>query len=61
MVDTSCSCNMSNLTTGMILKSEGRIVEHGKSAGLTTSTTIQKKRGKVMEEPEKLLSGWRPG
>jgi len=32
MVDTSCSCNMSNSTTGMILKNKDKIVDHVKSA-----------------------------
>ena len=44
----------------MILKNKGQIVEQANSAVLTMSTTILKQRGRVMEEMEKLLSGWRP-
>ena len=32
MVDTSCSCNISNSTTGMILKNWDKTVDHVKSA-----------------------------
>ena len=56
MVDVIHSYNMHRSTTGMILKNKDKIVEHVKSVLLMMLTIISKKRGKVMEEMEKLLS-----
>ena len=58
MVDVACYYNMNGSTICMILKNKDKIMEHVKSAVLIMATTISKKRGKVMEETEKLLSVW---
>ena len=58
MVDIACSYNMNCSTIGTILKNKDKIMEHVKSAVWMMSTIISKKRGKVMEEMEKLLSVW---
>ena len=42
----------------MILKNKEKIIEYVMPAMLMTSTVISKKRGKMMEEMEKLLSVW---
>ena len=56
MVDIAHSYNMNHSTIGMILKNKVKIIEHVKSAVPMMSTIILKKRGKAMEEMEKLLS-----
>ena len=50
------SYNVNRSTTGIILKK--KIMEHVKSAVPMASTIILKKRGKLMEEMEKLLCVW---
>ena len=57
MVDITHS-NMNHSIIGTILKNKEKIMEHVKSALPMTSTIIPKKRGKVMEEMEQLLSVW---
>ncbi|XP_021573038.1 tigger transposable element-derived protein 1 [Carlito syrichta] len=57
MVDVARSYNMNRSTICTILKNKDKIMEHMKSA-VPMSTIISKKRGKVMEEMEKLLSVW---
>ncbi|XP_068393656.1 putative CENPB DNA-binding domain-containing protein 1 [Eschrichtius robustus] len=59
MVDVTHSYNVNRSTIGTILKNKHKIMEHLKSAVPMMSTIILKKRGKVMEEMEKLLSVWR--
>ena len=56
MIDVARSCNMNHSTIGTILKNKDKIMEHVKSAVLMMSTIILRKRRKVMEEMEKLLS-----
>ena len=58
MVDVACSYNMNHSSIGPILKNMEKIMEHVKSAVLVMLTIISKKRGKAMEEIEKLLSVW---
>ena len=58
MVDITRSYNMNCSTIGTVLKNKDKIVEHVKSAVPMMSTIISKKRGKVREEMEKLLSVW---
>ncbi|XP_057575413.1 tigger transposable element-derived protein 1-like isoform X2 [Hippopotamus amphibius kiboko] len=58
MVDVAQSYNLNRSTIGSIVKNKDKIMEHVKSAMPMTSTIITKKRGKVMEEMEKLLSVW---
>ncbi|XP_057390086.1 tigger transposable element-derived protein 1-like isoform X2 [Balaenoptera acutorostrata] len=58
MVDVAHSYNLNRSTIGSIVKNKDKIMEHVKSAMPMTSTIITKKRGKVMEEMEKLLSVW---
>ena len=58
MADITRSYNMNHSTTGTILKNKDKIMEHVKAAVMMMSTMISKKRGKVMEEMEKLLSVW---
>ena len=58
MVDVTRSYNMNCSTIGTILKNKDKVLEHVKSAVPMMSTVILKKRGKVMEELEKLLSVW---
>ena len=56
MVDITRSYNMNRSTISMILKNKDNIMAHVKSAVPLMSTIISKKRGKVMEDMEKLLS-----
>ncbi|XP_069899826.1 putative CENPB DNA-binding domain-containing protein 1 [Globicephala melas] len=58
MVVIACSCNMNRSTIARILKNKDKIMEHVKSAVPMMSTKILKKRRKVMEKVEKLLSLW---
>ena len=55
MVDVTRSYNMNRSTISTILKNKDKIMEHVKSAVPKMSTIVSKKRGKVMEEMEKLL------
>lgn len=50
--------NMSNSTICTIYKKKERIKEHVKSAVIIQSTTITKRRGKLIEEMEKLVGMW---
>ncbi|TEA40019.1 hypothetical protein DBR06_SOUSAS2910063, partial [Sousa chinensis] len=59
MVDVACPYNLKRSTISAILKN--KIMEHVKSAVLMMLTVISEKRGKVMEEMEKLLSVWMQG
>ncbi|XP_068410092.1 putative CENPB DNA-binding domain-containing protein 1 [Eschrichtius robustus] len=56
MVEVAHSYNMNHSTIGMILKNKVKIIEHVKSAVPMMSTIILTKRGKAMEEMQKLLS-----
>ena len=56
MVDVAHSYNVYCSTTGVILKNKDKIMECVKFAVPIMLTIISKKRGKVMEEMEKLLS-----
>ena len=56
MVDVTRSCHMNRSAIGTILKNKDKIMERVKSAVPVMSTIIPKKRGKVMEEIEKLLN-----
>ena len=58
MVNVARTFNMNRSTVGTIYKSKDRIMEHVKSAMPMQSTIISKKRGKLIEETEKLLSHW---
>ncbi|TKC40119.1 hypothetical protein EI555_012282 [Monodon monoceros] len=61
MVDVTRSYNMNCSTIGTILKNKDKILEHVKSPVPMMSKIVSKKRGKVMEEMEKLLSVWMQG
>ncbi|XP_068238407.1 tigger transposable element-derived protein 1-like [Palaemon carinicauda] len=54
----NCAYKLNRSTVGTIYKSKDRIMEHVKSAVPMASTIISKKRGKCMEEMEKLLVMW---
>ncbi|XP_069901967.1 putative CENPB DNA-binding domain-containing protein 1 [Globicephala melas] len=58
MVGVAHSYNMNSSIIDTILKNKDKIMEHVKSAVPMMSTIILKKRGKVMEEMEKLLNVW---
>ncbi|TEA38794.1 hypothetical protein DBR06_SOUSAS610161, partial [Sousa chinensis] len=58
MVDVTRSYSMNRSTISTILKNKDKIMEHVKSAVPKMSTIVSKKRGKVMEEMEKLLRVW---
>ncbi|XP_066457664.1 tigger transposable element-derived protein 1-like [Eleutherodactylus coqui] len=58
MSDVARLYQMNHSTIGTILKSKDRIMEHVRSSVPTHSTIISKKRGKVIEELENLLSIW---
>ncbi|ROT86069.1 putative tigger transposable element-derived protein 1-like isoform X9 [Penaeus vannamei] len=58
MADVARSYQMNRSTIGTILKNKDKIMEHVKSSVPMQSTIISKKRGKVIEELEKLLSIW---
>ncbi|KAM9486515.1 tigger transposable element-derived protein 1-like [Clarias gariepinus] len=58
MADVARAFNMNRSTICSIVKDKNRIMEHVKSAVPSTSTIITKKRGKAIEEMEKLLSVW---
>eukprot|EP00069_Balaena_mysticetus_P010247 bmy_06744T0 len=55
MADVARSHNKNRSTTSTILKNKNKIMEHVKSAVPMMLTVISKKRGKVMEEMQKLL------
>ena len=57
-VNVTHSYNMNHSTISTILKNKDKIMEYVKSAVPMMSMIIAKKRGKVMEEIEKLLSVW---
>ncbi|KAG9474251.1 hypothetical protein GDO78_004520 [Eleutherodactylus coqui] len=56
--DVARSYQMNRSTIGTILKSKDRIMEHVRRSVPMHSTVISKKRGKVIEELENLLSIW---
>ncbi|TEA10312.1 hypothetical protein DBR06_SOUSAS3710099, partial [Sousa chinensis] len=56
IINVTHSYNMNRSTISTILKNKDKILEHVKSAVPMMSMIISKKRGKVMEEIEKLLS-----
>ncbi|XP_069990635.1 putative CENPB DNA-binding domain-containing protein 1 [Penaeus vannamei] len=56
--DVAHSYQMNRSTIRTILKNKDKIMEHVKSSVTIKSTIISKKRGKVIEELEKLLSIW---
>ena len=58
IVNVARTFNMNCSNVGTIYKSKNRIMEHVKSAVPIQSTIISKKRGKLVEEKEKLLSHW---
>ena len=58
MVNVARTFMMNRSTVGTIYKSKDRIMEHVKSAVPMQSTIISKKRGKLIEETEELLSLW---
>ena len=58
MVNVARTFMMNRSTVGTIYKSKDRVMEHVKSAVPMQSTIISKKRGKLIEETEKLLSLW---
>lgn len=58
MSDVARKFNMNRSTVGTILKNKEKIVEHVKFPVPMQSTIITKRRGKVIEEMEKLLSVW---
>ncbi|XP_066445361.1 tigger transposable element-derived protein 1-like [Eleutherodactylus coqui] len=58
MSDVARSYQMNRSTISTILKSKDRIMEHVRSSVPMHSTIISKKRGKVIEELENLLSIW---
>ncbi|XP_043291812.1 tigger transposable element-derived protein 1-like isoform X1 [Cervus canadensis] len=58
MTDVARSFNLNRSTIGTIVKNKDKILEHVKSAVSMMSTIISKRRGKAMEEMEKLLSMW---
>ena len=58
MTDVARSFNLNRSTIGTIIKNKDKILEHVKSAVSMMSTIISKRRGKAMEEMEKLLSMW---
>ena len=58
MVKVACTFNMNLSTVGTIYKSKDRIMKYMRSAVPLQSTIISKKRGKLIEETEKLLGHW---
>uniref|UniRef100_A0AAQ5X1R0 HTH CENPB-type domain-containing protein n=1 Tax=Amphiprion ocellaris TaxID=80972 RepID=A0AAQ5X1R0_AMPOC len=58
MVSVARAYNMNRSTIGTIYKQKDRIMEHVKGAVPMQSTIISKKRGKILEEMEKLLTIW---
>ena len=58
MVSVVRAYNMNRSTVGTIYKQKDRIMEHVKGAVPMQSTIISKRRGKVLEEMEKLLAIW---
>ena len=58
MVNVARAYNMNRSTIGTIYKQKDHIMEHVKSAMVMQSTIISSKRGKLLEEMEKLLSIW---
>ncbi|XP_068234250.1 putative CENPB DNA-binding domain-containing protein 1 [Palaemon carinicauda] len=58
MVSVARAYNLNRSTVGTIYKQKDRIMEHVKGAVPMQSTIISKKRGKIIEEMEKLLTIW---
>ncbi|XP_066958825.1 tigger transposable element-derived protein 1-like [Macrobrachium rosenbergii] len=58
MVEVARHYNMYRSTIGTIFKNKDRIMEHMKSEVPVQSTIISKRRGKLVEEMEKLLGTW---
>ncbi|XP_068229516.1 tigger transposable element-derived protein 1-like [Palaemon carinicauda] len=58
MVSVARAYNLNRLTVGTIYKQKDRIMEHVKGAVPMQSTIISKKRGKIIEEMEKILTIW---
>ena len=58
MVNVARAYGLNHSTVGTIYKSKDKIMEHVKSAVPMQSMIISKKRGKIVEEMEKLLSVW---
>ena len=58
MVSVARAYNMNRSTIGTIYKQKDCIMEHVKGAVPMQSTIISKRRGKVLEEMEKLLAIW---
>ena len=58
MVNVARSYNMNRSTIGTIYKQKDCIMEHVKNAVMMQSTIITKKRGRTIEEMEKLLMIW---
>ncbi|XP_068226552.1 tigger transposable element-derived protein 1-like [Palaemon carinicauda] len=58
MANVAGAYKLNRSTVGTIYKSKDRIMEHVKRAVPMASTIISKKRGKCMDEMEKLLTMW---
>ncbi|XP_068246736.1 tigger transposable element-derived protein 1-like [Palaemon carinicauda] len=58
MVNVARAYNLNRSTVGTIYKQKDRIMEHVKGAVPMQSTIISKRRGKIIEEMEKLLTIW---
>ena len=58
MVSVAHAYNMNCSTISTIYKQKDRIMEHVKNAVMMQSTVITKKRGRTIEEMEKLLMIW---
>ncbi|XP_068247804.1 tigger transposable element-derived protein 1-like [Palaemon carinicauda] len=58
MVSVARAYNLNRSTVGTIYKQKDRIMEHVKGAVPMQSTIISKRRGKIIEEMEKLLTIW---
>ncbi|KAI6658166.1 Tigger transposable element-derived protein 1-like isoform X2 [Oopsacas minuta] len=58
MVNVARAYNMDRSTISTIYKCKDRVMEHVKSTVPMLSTIISKKRGKLLEEMEKLLGLW---
>ncbi|XP_067932973.1 tigger transposable element-derived protein 1-like [Watersipora subatra] len=58
MVSVARAYNLNRSTVGTIYKQKDCIMEHVKGAVPMQSTIISKKRGKIIEEMEKLLTIW---
>ena len=58
MVNVTREYNMNCSTIGTVYKQKDRIMEHVKSAVEMQSTIISKRRGKLIDEMEKLQGIW---